>query len=136
MGEAGSEPAPRRCYGRVLPARRRLGGQHYPGEDRGRAASGRRPVPHSDTHGSNGIRPLWEVATVAPIVRWHRTRRGVALSADRGGGPSASPDGPRMSKEEAVTDPIRVVVWSTGGVGSVAVDGIRHRPDLKLVGVW
>jgi len=35
-----------------------------------------------------------------------------------------------------VTDPIRVVVWSTGGVGSVAVDGIRHRPDLKLVGVW
>ena len=41
-----------------------------------------------------------------------------------------------MSKEEAVTDPIRVVVWSTGGVGSVAVDGIRHRPDLKLVGVW
>ena len=41
-----------------------------------------------------------------------------------------------MSKEEAVSDPIRVVVWSTGGVGSVAVDGIRHRPDLKLVGVW
>ena len=41
-----------------------------------------------------------------------------------------------MSREEAVTDPIRVVVWSTGGVGSVAVDGIRHRPDLKLVGVW
>jgi hypothetical protein len=41
-----------------------------------------------------------------------------------------------MSKEQAVTDPIRVVVWSTGGVGSVAVDGIRHRPDLKLVGVW
>ena len=35
-----------------------------------------------------------------------------------------------------MTDPIRVVVWSTGGVGSVAVDGIRHRPDLKLVGVW
>jgi hypothetical protein len=34
-----------------------------------------------------------------------------------------------MSKEQAVTDPIRVVVWSTGGVGSVAVDGIRHRPD-------
>lgn len=38
-----------------------------------------------------------------------------------------------MSKENSVA---RVVVWSTGGVGSVAIDGIRHRPDLELVGVW
>lgn len=30
----------------------------------------------------------------------------------------------------------RVVVWSTGGVGSIAIDAIRHRPDLELVGVW
>ncbi len=30
----------------------------------------------------------------------------------------------------------RVVVWSTGGVGSVAIDAIRHRLDLELVGVW
>jgi hypothetical protein len=28
------------------------------------------------------------------------------------------------------------VVWSTGGVGSIAVDAIRRRPDLDLVGVW
>jgi len=28
------------------------------------------------------------------------------------------------------------VVWSTGGVGSNAVDAIRRRPDLDLVGVW
>ena len=41
-----------------------------------------------------------------------------------------------MSKEESVVDPIRVVVWSTGGVGSVAVDAIGSRPDLELVGVW
>jgi hypothetical protein len=27
-------------------------------------------------------------------------------------------------------------VWSSGGVGSIAIDGIRHRPDLELVGVW
>jgi hypothetical protein len=33
-------------------------------------------------------------------------------------------------------EPLRVVVWSTGGVGSSAIDAIRHRPDLKLVGVW
>lgn len=32
--------------------------------------------------------------------------------------------------------PIRVVVWSTGGVGSIAVDAVRQRADLDLVGVW
>jgi 2,4-diaminopentanoate dehydrogenase len=32
--------------------------------------------------------------------------------------------------------PARVVVWSTGGVGAAAIDAIRHRPDLDLVGVW
>ena len=32
--------------------------------------------------------------------------------------------------------PIRVAVWSTGGVGSIAIDAIRRRPDLELVGVW
>ncbi|WP_372506537.1 NAD(P)H-dependent amine dehydrogenase family protein [Mycobacterium noviomagense] len=31
---------------------------------------------------------------------------------------------------------MRVVVWSTGGVGSIAIDAIRRRPDLQLVGVW
>jgi hypothetical protein len=31
---------------------------------------------------------------------------------------------------------MRVVVWSTGGVGSIAVDAISRRPDLELVGVW
>jgi 2,4-diaminopentanoate dehydrogenase len=35
-----------------------------------------------------------------------------------------------------VSNPLRVVVWSTGGVGSIAVDAIRRRPDLELVGVW
>lgn len=32
--------------------------------------------------------------------------------------------------------PLRVVVWATGGVGSIAIDAIRRRPDLELVGVW
>jgi 2,4-diaminopentanoate dehydrogenase len=31
---------------------------------------------------------------------------------------------------------MRVVVWSTGGVGSNAIDAVRRRPDLDLVGVW
>lgn len=31
---------------------------------------------------------------------------------------------------------MRVVVWSTGGVGSVAIDAVHRRPDLELVGVW
>jgi 2,4-diaminopentanoate dehydrogenase len=32
--------------------------------------------------------------------------------------------------------PTRVVAWSTGGVGVAAIDAIRRRPDLELVGVW
>ncbi len=35
-----------------------------------------------------------------------------------------------------MTSPLRTVVWSTGGVGSIAIDAIRRRPDLDLVGVW
>ena len=35
-----------------------------------------------------------------------------------------------------MTRPLRTVVWSTGGVGSIAIDAIRQRPDLDLVGVW
>ena len=31
---------------------------------------------------------------------------------------------------------MRTVVWSTGGVGSIAIDAIRAGPDLELVGVW
>lgn len=30
----------------------------------------------------------------------------------------------------------RVVVWSTGGIGSIAIRAITQRPDLDLVGVW
>lgn len=32
--------------------------------------------------------------------------------------------------------PKRVVVWSTGGVGSNAIRAVARRPDLDLVGVW
>ncbi|MCP9274514.1 NAD(P)H-dependent amine dehydrogenase family protein [Mycolicibacterium arenosum] len=32
--------------------------------------------------------------------------------------------------------PARVIVWSTGGVGSIAIDAVHRRPDLELVGVW
>ena len=35
-----------------------------------------------------------------------------------------------------MSTPLRTVVWSTGGVGSIAIDAIRRRPDLDLVGVW
>ena len=33
-------------------------------------------------------------------------------------------------------DPRRVVVFSTGGIGSNAIRAIAGRPDLELVGVW
>ncbi|MGV0801367.1 dihydrodipicolinate reductase, partial [Mycolicibacterium elephantis] len=35
-----------------------------------------------------------------------------------------------------MSSPLRIVVWSTGGVGSIAIDAILRRPDLELVGVW
>jgi hypothetical protein len=31
---------------------------------------------------------------------------------------------------------LRVVQWSTGGVGAIALRAIAERPDLELVGVW
>jgi hypothetical protein len=32
--------------------------------------------------------------------------------------------------------PLRVVVWATGGIGSIAIHAIQRRPDIELVGVW
>ena len=34
------------------------------------------------------------------------------------------------------TRTLRTLVWSTGGVGTIAIDAIIRRPDLELVGVW
>lgn len=33
-------------------------------------------------------------------------------------------------------EPLRVAVWSTGGIGRIAIRAIQRRPDLDLVGVW
>ncbi len=33
-------------------------------------------------------------------------------------------------------NPLRVVVWSTGGIGSISIAAIQQRRDLELVGVW
>ena len=32
--------------------------------------------------------------------------------------------------------PLRIVIWSTGGVGSLAIKAIARRSDMELVGVW
>ena len=32
--------------------------------------------------------------------------------------------------------PLRVAVWSTGGIGSISIAAIKRRPNLSLVGVW
>jgi 2,4-diaminopentanoate dehydrogenase len=32
--------------------------------------------------------------------------------------------------------PLRVAVWSTGGIGSISIAAIKRRPNLDLVGVW
>ena len=33
-------------------------------------------------------------------------------------------------------DPLRVVAWSTGDIGTRAIRAIHERPDLELVRVW
>src|SRR6516225_6543276 len=35
-----------------------------------------------------------------------------------------------------VAGALRVVVWSTGGIGSIAVRAVAENPDTELVGVW
>ena len=32
--------------------------------------------------------------------------------------------------------PLKVAVWSTGGIGSIAIPAVHRRPDLALIGVW
>jgi hypothetical protein len=41
-----------------------------------------------------------------------------------------------MTNAGTPSAPQRVVVWSTGGIGSIAIRTINARPDLDLVGVW
>ncbi len=38
--------------------------------------------------------------------------------------------------ERSSGDVKRVVVWSTGGIGSLSIVAVDERPDLELVGVW
>ena len=38
--------------------------------------------------------------------------------------------------EGSAGDVKRVVVWSTGGIGSLSIVAVNERPDLELVGVW
>jgi 2,4-diaminopentanoate dehydrogenase len=38
--------------------------------------------------------------------------------------------------EDRSEDVKRVVVWSTGGIGSLSIVAVNERPDLELVGVW
>jgi hypothetical protein len=35
-----------------------------------------------------------------------------------------------------MSTPLRVVVWSTGGIGSIAVRAVHENPATELVGVW
>jgi hypothetical protein len=35
-----------------------------------------------------------------------------------------------------MTNQHRVVVWATGGIGSIAIRAFQRRSDLELVGVW
>jgi 2,4-diaminopentanoate dehydrogenase len=35
-----------------------------------------------------------------------------------------------------MSSPVRVVVWSTGWIGSLAIEAVTRRDDLELAGVW
>jgi len=41
-----------------------------------------------------------------------------------------------MTETTSADDVKRVVVWSTGGIGSLSIVAADERPDLELVGVW
>ena len=46
------------------------------------------------------------------------------------------PSSPRAPSGCLPSRPLRVVVWSTGGVGANAIRAVACRPDLELAGVW
>jgi hypothetical protein len=33
-------------------------------------------------------------------------------------------------------EPVRVVVWATGGIGTIAIRSVHQRPEFELLGVW
>ena len=63
----------------VLPAARRLGSEHYPCRQRGRASGGERPVPHLHVRRGDRLRAQRPTAAAAPAVWWRCTRCGVAI---------------------------------------------------------
>ena len=42
----------------------------------------------------------------------------------------------RVAHASQSNRPLRVVVWSTGGIGSISIVAVARRPDLELAGVW
>lgn len=46
------------------------------------------------------------------------------------------PMSPNDSPSRTPKTPLRVVQWSTGGCGAIAINRISDRPDLALEGVW
>lgn len=38
--------------------------------------------------------------------------------------------------DDTTNQPLRVAVWSTGGIGSISIAAIKRKPNLDLVGVW
>lgn len=35
-----------------------------------------------------------------------------------------------------MSKPMRVVIWSTGSIGKIAIKSLMERPDIEIVGVW
>ena len=77
----------------------------------------------------------------APLARLGRRHRARADGAHRKRprvGVPARPTARRRRNHgnRSAGDAKRVVVWSTGGIGSLSIVAVNERPDLELVGVW
>src|SRR5690349_18867455 len=69
------------------------------------------------------------MSMVTPVTRGE----GRALAA---GAARRAPRADRSRDHNARMPPLRIVQWSTGYVGKLAIRAIAHRPDLELAGVW
>jgi Dihydrodipicolinate reductase, N-terminus len=80
------------------------------------------------------VRLFHGIPTLVPVGSTRSVQAELILGYGRGCYESSS--GVRRWSHRIARQTLRTVVWATGGVGTIAIDAIRRRPDLELVGVW
>src|SRR4029453_1240705 len=114
-----------RCEDDVpLPVGAPVGGSRRGGGARA-VPRGLRAAPGDEAAGRRDCRPQRAIVPrdgEPAAARWHPSTRNDQEGEAMG---NRTSEGPR-----------RVVVWSTGGIGSLSIVAVNERPDLDLVGVW